>query len=227
MLCSIISHARLIKVSPYKKLFSYFYPVRIKDGKGEQNPVLELYLYKNQYQLATADALYSDGRRYQPMLIAFRALNDVLASVKSVLVLGTGLGSAVQILLDKGFHPQYTLVEFDNTILKWAMELMPDGMQHNVLPVCADAEAFMQNNTKSYDLLITDIFMSRIVPAFVTTETFLKQCRRSINPGGHFVLNYMVNNDSDWQTAYGTIASVFPNCRVLQHGVNRIVVATV
>lgn len=217
----------MIKVSPYKRLFSYLYPVRIKDGKGEQNPVLELYLYRNQYQLATADALYSDGTRYKPMLVAFKALDDVLPKVKTVLVLGTGLGSAVQILADKGYNPEYTLVDYDNTILKWAIELLPPKVSAHIEPVCADAKAFIETNTKTYDLLIIDVFISRVVPAFVTTADFLKKCRRSINPGGNMVLNYMVSNDAEWRAVLATIQSVFPGCRAIEHGVNRIIIATV
>jgi spermidine synthase len=78
-----------------------------------------------------------------------------------------------------------------------------------------------------YDLVIADIFKSRVVPAFVTTEIFLTQCRRSVNPGGHIVINYMVNNDKEWRAAIAAINAVFPGNRVINHGINRIIIATV
>ena len=211
----------------YKRLMSYLYPLRLESTSSTENPLLELFLYRGQYQLATQDALYSDGRRYRPMLVAFEALKQKLKDVKNVLVLGTGLGSAVHILAAKGYHPSYTLVEHDDLILEWCIEHLPGDEVKRVWPVCADAQSHMAHNDMKYDLVIADIFKSRVVPAFVTTEAFLTQCRRSVNPGGYIVINYMVNNDKEWRAAIAAINAVFPGNRVINHGVNRIVIATV
>lgn len=102
---------------------SLFYPVLIRRASSAVNPVLELYRYRGRWQLATADALYSDGGQYRPLLAAFRTLKPQLPAVKNMLVLGTGLGSAVQILHEMGHHPACTLVELDEKVLQWALEL--------------------------------------------------------------------------------------------------------
>jgi hypothetical protein len=48
-----------------------------------------------------------------------------------------------------------------------------------------------------------------------------------VNPGGHIVINYMVNNDKEWRAAIAAISAVFPGNRVINHGINRIIIATV
>lgn len=188
---------------------------------------MELCLSNGQFQLATHDALYSDGDRYRPLTIAFNHLGAALYNVKDVLVLGTGLGSAAQILYAKGLKPAYTFVEYDETILQWAMQILHADIVTKSDAVCADALLFMNDHQQAHDMLVADIFNSRVVPAFVTTEDFLKKCRQCIKPGGHFVLNYIVLNNTDWDSVSTTIKSVFPNLTILENGINRIIVATV
>lgn len=217
----------MLHVPLYKKLLSYLYPVQIAKASTIHNSVLELCLSNGQFQLATHDALYSDGDRYRPLTIAFNHLGAVLYNIKDVLVLGTGLGSAAQIFHAKGLNPAYTFVEFDETILQWAMQTLPADVVAKSIPVCADALLFMNDHKQPHDMLVVDIFNSRVVPAFVTTEDFLKKCRRCIKPGGHFVLNYIVQNNTDWSTVERSVKSVFPDLTVLENGINRIMVATV
>lgn len=189
--------------------------------------MLELCLSNGQFQLATHDALYSDGDRYRPLTIAFNYLGAALYNVKDVLVLGTGLGSAAQILHAKGLKPVYTFVEYDEIILQWAMQTLHADVVAKSKAVCADALLFMNDHQQAHDMLVVDIFNSRVVPVFVTTADFLKKCRQCIKPGGHFVLNYIVLNNTDWDSVSTTIKSVFPNLTILENGINRIIVATV
>jgi len=208
-------------------MLSYLYPVQIAKASTAHNSVLELCLSNGRFQLATHDALYSDGDQYRPLTIAFNYLGAVLHNVKDVLVLGTGLGSAAQILYAKGLKPAYTFVEYDKTILQWAMQTLHADIVAKSKAMCADALLFMNNCEQLHDMLVVDIFNSRVVPAFVTTEDFLKKCRRGIKPGGHFVLNYIVLNNADWIAVEQRVKSVFPDITVLENGINRIIVATV
>lgn len=204
------------------------YPVRIARSTSKQNEVLELYLYRNEYQLATKDALYSDGKKYKPLRMAFNALGKRLGQVKNVLMLGGGLASGAQILAQKGYFPRITLVEHDSVIIEWAMALLPDSRKVKVVPQCEPAELFVEKDEDAkYDMLVCDIFNSRVVPEFVTSHAFLQKCRRKINNGGHFVLNYIVNKDDQWQKASKAIDSVFPDNTILSDGINKVVIARV
>ncbi len=210
----------------YKKILSYLAPVLIRRDAGKHNPLLELFYYRGRYQLATLDALYSDGDRYRPMRLAFDKLHTELGNIKEVLVLGTGLGSAVQVMAKKGYTPDFTLIEYDDTVLKWAMELLP-SYGGKITPLCAEAKHYMETNTATYDLLVIDVFIGRVVPSFVISQKFLADCSRAINTGGYMVLNYIVQRNEDWFNADTTIRSVFPNSFCIDDGINRIVIAKV
>lgn len=213
-------------LSLYKRLLSYVTPILVRKAASEKNPLLELYYYRGRLQLATADALYSDGAHYRPLRIGFKEVQTFLPEVKQVLVLGTGLGSAVQVMARMGYYPHFTMLDHDSTILKWAMETLP-GYGNQVTPVCADAREYMENNSNSYDLLVVDIFNSRIVPGFVISQEFLTLCRNSIRPGGKMIMNYIAQRNEDWAPVDKNIRKVFPRSRCTDDGLNRVIVATV
>lgn len=212
------------KVSASKRILSYLYPVCIGRRSSAINPVLDLFLYRNQWQLATSDALYSDGNRYRPLAIAFKVIKDHLPDINSVLVLGTGLGSAVRMMHKIGHKVSATLVDIDEEVMKWALELMPEEIAVNTRPVCEDARVFLDTNHDTYDLIIVDVFLGRVVPEFVGTDDFLKKCRRRLNPGGHFVLNYIVNKESEWAEMRTVVNNVFDKPMIVENGINRIII---
>jgi len=194
----------------------------LRRSSGDVNEHLELLLYQNRLQLATADALYSDGKSYSPAVATAKALKDFLPSVENVLVLGTGLGSLVQVLGAKGYFPHYTLIEKDKTVLGWALELMDSRQAQHTTPVCSDALAYMERNKAQYDLVFIDIFMGMDVPAFVTSGHFLGLCRKALNGNGRLAFNYIVKNPVEWETVKGIFEQVFPGYTVVEKGVNRI-----
>jgi spermidine synthase len=200
--------------------------VRIKHTRGDLNPYLELLLYCNRLQLATADALYSDGDRYVPAATVVEALKSSLAGVHSVLVLGTGLGSMVSVLKKGGFRPAFTLVEKDKVVLQLAMDLLSSDADR-LTPVCEDASTYMEHNTAKYDLIFIDVFVGRVVPDFVSTPAFLQQCRAALNVGGHVAFNYMVNEEGQWANVRNTFSAIFPQNSISSKRVNRILIGAV
>lgn len=216
----------MLKAPLYKQILSYLYPVRIRKSSSRQNHLLELFLYRGQYQLSTAEAYYSDGRRYRPLVLAFKDVEAALPNIKNVLLLGAGIGSAIQILMHKGYRPNYTMVDNDECILEWAMDLQR-GTAESIETVHEDAESFMKANDRKYDLLVVDVFTDRVVPPFATTSDFLKQCRRSINPGGVFVMNYIINDAAEWNILQHNLQNIFDSPHVNELGINRVVTALV
>ncbi|MGN6294132.1 MAG: methyltransferase domain-containing protein [Chitinophagaceae bacterium] len=215
-----------MKIPFHKRLLSFLYPICIERRSSPLHPVLDLYLHRNQWQLATEDAWYSNGRRYRPLLTAFKQIKEELAMVDHVLVLGTGLASAVQILENMGFHPAYTLVDIDKNVLDLAIELLPEHNLSRIEAVCMDAELFMQENKKQYPLIVCDVFMGRNVPDFVSSATFLEQCKSGLQSGGRFVLNYLEKSKSLDQEICSLMDRVFPGYRRIEFGINKIFVAS-
>jgi len=204
----------------YKRLLSYIYPIMVNKLEGALS--VQLYLSRNQFQLATNDAIYSDGDRYSPAIAIANNLKVFLPTVKNVLMLGSGLGSMVQVMHKRGLHPLFTLVEKDNVVLQLSMEIF--GTKHftGIAPVCNDALPFMEQNMEKYDLIFVDIFDSRIVPAFVTTELFLNLCHKNLKPDGRLAINYMINYKPEWKIVKQLFTRIFVNHKELNLGRNRI-----
>ena len=107
------------------------------------------------------------------------------------------------------------------------MEFLENNTADTIMPVCNDAKDFVVTSNEKYDLVIIDIFSGRVVPGFVTSIDFLAQCRKRIAPGGYVVLNYIINKKEAWEQARANVAQVFPGSKVIDLGLNRVLIATV
>lgn len=216
------------KVSPLKKILSYLVPVTIASSSGTQNQFLEFILYRNQWQLATEEALYSDGNRYQPFRVAFKNIpKQKLQTISECLVLGTGLGSIVQILWEK-YHcnPKFSLVEYDEQIMKWALENLSAMGIKNLQPYCENAAEFVKHDKGKYDLLCVDLFKGREVPSLFTEKEFLNDSKKLLKPGGTWIMNYIINNEAEMLQFISNVRSIFSNVEIIEKEQNRILIAS-
>ena len=212
----------LDNITNYTRLLSYFSPVLIHAVFGSHT--VKLYLSRNQFVLSTVDTTYSDGDRYMPARAIADALNSYLPGIKNVLVLGTGLGSIVRVLHNRGCDPVFTLVENDSTVLQWAEAIFEKEGIGGINPVCEDALKYMEQNTSKFDLIFVDVFIGRKVPAWVTSENFLNLCINSLSTNGHLALNYMINDLSEWNGVKQLFMDLFKNHREIDLGENRILI---
>ncbi len=139
--------------------------------------------------------------------------------------MGTGLGSMVRAMARKGYDPDFTLVDNDKVVLQWAIEFLDDTPAGDIIPLCTDARQFMAQNTIKYDMVFIDIFNGRVVPSFVTTTIFLKQCLDSLNAGGHLIFNYIINDPQQWEMVKNVCSVVMPGYKVIDMSINRIIIA--
>jgi spermidine synthase len=217
-----------VQLSFWQRLESIFFPVSIRKGSSMLNPVLELFYYRGRYILATQDTVYSDGNKYRPLLKAFNApeLKPHLSRLKKVLVLGTGLASAIHILYSENNHPEVTLVEIDQTVLQWAVEFLPESAQPHTKAIHADAFSFIQADNDFYDLIIVDIFFGRIVPQNVTDAAFVSQCKARLSREGFLVLNYMDRPGESPGKAKAALKAAFDSVKEISFGINRVYIAS-
>ena len=183
--------------------------------------MLELFLYKGHWQLATDNAIYSDGKRYRPLVVAFKEIKFFLPLIKNVLVLGSGVGSALQIMKSMNFHPSFLFIDSDEKILELARQLMADD---NASFICADAGQFVDKDNNRYDLIIIDVFKDRQVPAFVSTTTFIEKCRERLNDRGIIIMNYMLNNKEDQEKFNLVKNELLQGSKLIRLGVNQVLV---
>jgi 16S rRNA G1207 methylase RsmC len=215
------------KVSPLKRLLSYIVPVTVANSAGSQNKFLEFILYRNQWQLATEDALYSDGDRYQPYRIAFKNIpRQRLETVSNCLILGTGLGSIVQILWGKyKCDAHFSLVEYDEKILQWAVESLTAKGITKIEPYCDNAADFVKHHEQQYDMICIDIFSGREVPSIFTEREFLGQSKKLLKPGGIWIMNYIINDVKETMDYLRNVKEIFPDVEVIEKEQNRILIA--
>ncbi len=212
--------------SAWYRLLSYLWPIRIHHGYSKSGDYLELLLYRNQWQLATEDALYSDGRRYAPFRLAFKNLpNSFFRKAGDCLILGTGLGSVAQILhhrYNAGMH--YTLVELNGEILKWATTVLALSDIRHFRTFPGDAFHFMESNTDHYDLICIDVFIGRSVPERILQPSFLGSCQKALRPGGYCIMNYIIHENEEWENLQRMLSQQFHTIEILTKGKNRILI---
>lgn len=215
------------KVSPLKRVLSYLFPVTVAHSAGSKNRFLEFILYRNQWQLATEEALYSDGTRYEPFRIAFKNVpKETLNKVKDCLILGTGLGSIVQILHTKyKIKASYSLVEYDHTILNWALEGLKAMGINSINAFCSSAEEFVVNHKNKHDLICIDIFNGREVPEQFTQMDFLVASKKLLKEGGIWIMNYIVNDERETIRFLENVKSLFPEVNIVEKKQNMILIA--
>lgn len=143
--------------------------------------------------------------------------------MKHVLVLGTGLGSVMDVMQKRGANPDFTLVEKDKVVLQWAMELA--GSSHRMRPVCDDARRFVANDDGRYDLVFVDVFSGRVVPSFVAGQEFLEGVKRLAGEHGRVAINYIPNSPVEWQRMQQQFQAIFPGGAIIGRRENRILVA--
>lgn len=217
-----------IRIHFFQRVWSYLEPVTLGESTSPMSGHLELLLVRNQLLLLTDGALYSEGKSYRPAVTLANHLGDDLRHLKTVLVLGVGIGSIVRVLRERGCFPRYTLVEKDKTVLTWAMETLVDEGRpcpDQLDPECLDAEAFMAENDCAFDLVFVDIFKGRTVPHFVTTPPFLRRCRDSLAPSGRLVFNYLADDEQKWKKLEQRLLEIFPGAQVVASRDNRILIS--
>ncbi len=218
-----------MQLSFLQRFVSLFVPVRVRRQESPYSGPLELFRYRGRWQLATTDAIYSDGAAYTPLRKAYTALGpDFLAACRSVLVLGAGLGSAVTLLEKKWqLRPPVTLLDIDEGILEWAIFcLESEGHGDHVEVICDDAQHFLEVDCRQWDLLIIDIFKGQTVPAFATQQPFLEAAWARVNAGGALVMNYIVQAGSNWEALQQTLKKATGQSpQIIVHGVNCIIMA--
>ncbi len=214
------------RYSTFQKILSYFYPVKITSAAGKSTPLLSLYLYFGRWQLGAATALYSDGKAYKPLKLAFDYLGkNRLTGIEQMLVLGSGLGSAIDILKSlKCLPTKSLLVDIDPQIIDWASDIH-QAQRHSCTWLCKDVNSFLASHNCETDFIILDIFEDRTVPRFVCQKSFLLQCMQLLrDQHSVLVFNYIINSETDWENDLATIDSIFEIERIIEININRILI---
>lgn len=145
-----------------------------------------------------------------------------------VLLLGLGAGAVV-----KGLPNDFALdiVELDPQIVKLAEEYFDFALDENDRLFVDDARSFLRKNNTPYDIIISDVYFGKAIPAYLCTREFFELLSRNLAKGGVVISNVI----GRWQAAdklltsiVSTQAEVFPKVVVAidksQQGLGNILV---
>jgi len=177
-----------------KKILSYFFEFSIEKRQSEFSGEVVVALSKGEYMLSTQNAIYSYGRNYTSFGMAFNAIEIQQQKVESVLVLGFGLGSVVDLLENHPTIKTITAVDADAVIIELARKYLQSNLKNKVKYVCGDAEQFVLNEQHQFDLILFDVFIEELTPIQFMQPVFFTSLKKLVATNG--ILLFSKINDS-------------------------------
>ncbi len=182
----------------WRRLLSYITSVHIETTGSGYNPYLRVVLKRGQYQLLTANAIYSYGELYDNFSKAFDQIDLDKLNIKEVLILGFGLGS-IPVVLETMFNKKYyyTAVEIDPEILRLANTYVVPDIQSGIEFQLSDAATFAAFSKDKYDMICMDVFLDDEVPTELEHEDFLVNLKKMLTPNGILLFNKLSYSKKD------------------------------
>jgi len=216
-----------MKQSLWKHLLSYIKDVHIESAQSIFNDELDVLLVKGEYQLVTPEAIYSYGNKYDNYFSAFKNINISSRNIDEVLILGLGLGS-IPYMLEKHFKCayRYTAVEIDEAVVYLASKYVLDDLHSDITTVCTNALTYIEIDSREYDLIAMDVFVSDFIPEEFETLEYLLMLKERLTTNGIILFNrlYLFEKDKQNTDRYFTdvFKKVFPNGSSIKMNGNRI-----
>lgn len=220
-----------MNIPAWKKWLSYVVDITIEETSSPYNPVLEVSLRRGQFQLSTANAVYSYGDRYTNFSRVFDRLDWVRMPGKEVLLLGLGLGS-IPYMLERSYGHSfyYTAIDIDEEVLLLADKYLLGELRSPLQQICADAAVFVEiSPDESYDLICVDLFEDNRIPAAFSAPGFMEELARIQSPEGLVLFNSMAFTKEEHQASEAFFENifreVFPHAEALLLGGNYMLVS--
>jgi spermidine synthase len=188
-------------------LLSYFVPQDLLRASSPYNHDIRVQSFMGKKLLMVNGSLQS-GAYVEGLWRKSMSVFGVRPSIgaKSILVLGVGGGTVIHLLHD--FFPGARIVgvDIDPAIIGISKKYFGlKGMEGLTLKA-ADAQEFVKKEAqarRTYDVAVIDLFVGRHIPAFVTKDTFMRNVKSLLGPGGFVLINYLRERE------YGTRSDAF------------------
>lgn len=130
--------------------------------------------------------------------------------IKDILIIGAG--GFTMGLEDK--RNNYLFVDIDKSLHDISEKyFLPEKLSANKKFIVEDANQFLKESPKKYDLIVLDTYSSRnVIPFDLTTQEYFARAKNKLKPGGILVMNIVVPanfNSSLARNMDNTIRSVF------------------
>lgn len=155
------------------KILSYIIDYPLEKVDSQFSGKVEVSIHRGEYKLSTKNVIYSFGKNYTSFETALEAIEAQKQNIPSVLVIGFGLGSVVDLLESNKSIQQITAVDADAVILDLAKKYSKAKLKNKVTYCCSDAMDFVKNESQQYHLILFDVFIDDETPIDFMQEDFL------------------------------------------------------
>lgn len=159
-------------------------------GKTKRGTLIEVREVYGKRKMDLDGYPQSNPRYYSNWKRILRKIRFYKDSPGLALMLGLGGGDVVDIIAKYTPMQHTTVVEIDSTVIKVAKEYFDIGNDRRRTIIQADAEKYLSDNRRKYDLIIVDLYDGDAVPTFVATDKFLWNISKSLDPHGYAIINY-------------------------------------
>ncbi len=159
-----------------------------KNIQSKYNGMLEVTMQQGRKVLHSENTNYSYGNVQSVWTAALKKIS--LHDVQSILLLGLGGGSVVDILKHEYHYTgKLTAIEIDPVIVQIAKEEFGITNTENMEIECMDAFDFVKKSTKNFDLVIVDIFIDKVMPDILLSPAFWQNTAKRTAKGGTIIFN--------------------------------------
>lgn len=182
----------MIAIPFWKKLLSYFWEFKIEEIDSIYSEKLVVTFHQNNFKLTTKNAIYSFGNLYTSFKNVFNYIDIQNQKTKSVLILGLGLGSVIQLLNQHKHIKKITAVDIDETIIYLCKKYLNTNIHIDYIN--SDAFDYMENNSEVFDLVIVDLFIDDITPLDFQNIEFFNLTKKALAINGILLFSKLENS---------------------------------
>lgn len=176
-----------------RRCCSYWRPQVLERRRTSHHPLLSVVEVRGTRRLDGRSVNHSRGGLADVLAGAFERIE--LGRVESLLMLGFGAGSAIELLRRRhALDPRVTAVEIDPEVVELAREWFGYAHDARIEFVVADAAAWVHETHEPYELVVVDAFIEDRVPTSMQTAEFASAVARCVAPGGWLLFNCMVDD---------------------------------
>jgi spermidine synthase len=171
------------------KLISYYFPIS-KKIPSVHSGLLELKFVDGKMLLDSPYSSHSYGTLQQVLEFALRHIE--LASMQTVLLLGLGGGSVIKSLRGKfRYKGKIEAVEIDPLMISIARNEFGIKTDKRTQIECCEASRYVSRETKTFDLVIVDLFIDDSVSEKILCDGFWCALKDRVSLNGYIIFNSM------------------------------------
>jgi spermidine synthase len=213
-------------MSRLARMIEYFTEKIIYKTNSEYNSTLEVVRSGNKIILDAKSVNYSYGGLHRAFRQLFKKININKLNIRNVLILGFGAGSVASILQHEyGIDCEITGVEIDPEVIRLGKEYFNFNSFRNLELIEEDAFRFMEKNTKTFDLVVVDLFIDKDVPFQAETNEFANLIKFALRPDGRLIFNKWVHDTASSESYIRlekVLGNTFSNLTICKTGHDRM-----